>query len=751
MEYEKIQNNIAEGEIILKKVDVEGNVCGEFVEFTITHVYENIGEEDVKGVYSFPIPDTAVISGFEANIGGRVIKGKVEDKREIEKIYTNISENQGSKLLLEEFNKNDFRMSIGTILKGETVIIKISYIEDLIYEHSKLKLIIPKVIPPVNTSDEVKNCDETYSLSLNLLVETFEKAKFYCDTHKIKVEEDSNNLYKITLSGDNQILDSNMTIYLEERVRETSGIVYENYSEDNGIVYLRFLPQLEEDVEEKSGKYIFLIDISDSMEGDKLKEAKTALQLCLRNLNSGDTFNIVAMGDSLKYFSTNRRVNFDEESLREASRWIDNLSCEHDADIFEGIKYAFARESQGEENTIILFTDDVVDDEKEILDYVKDVCGESRIFPFGIDASVNTYFINQIARLTYGEAEFINRSIRIEDVVLDQFNRIRGLQITDIQIDWGSMNIEKTYPRTIEYMYDDEPFSIFAKVNGNLEGIVTLNGKVGDRRIQRRVVLTKLDLEVNANLIEKVWYKKRIESLENKIVYERGDIHESMKNKIIELSTDIGIISDETSFILIEEIYEPVLGSVMRKFLPVNIDFNKGDTSIMSPKFYYSQSLDELELDNLNIEVEDKTEFLRILATQQLAGGAFAKSVDDEDEDKLVYTARSILAFTMQEEGTDIYKNLLTKAVVYILENYEPFNYNTEILTLIYFALKSFTKKILIKDNKRVMLENALSKLENIINEKNIDINTLEDEITKNIENDKLKNSLDKLIYKSIR
>lgn len=754
MEYEKLQNNISKGEMLLKKVDIEGNICGEFVEFTISHVYENIGEDDVKGIYTFPIPDTAVISGFEANIGGSVIKGKVEDKKEIEKIYENIGEASGSKLILEELNNNYFKMSIGTILKGETVIIKISYIEELVYEHSKLKLIIPKVVLPESPYNEEQNQQEDYKLSLNLLVETFERANFSCNTHKIMVEEeeeDESNLYKITLLGEDQILDSAMTIYLEENSSETSGIIYENYSEDNGIVYLRFLPEIEEDVEEKNGNYVFLIDISESMEGDKLKEAKTALHLCLRNLYKGDTFNIVAMGDTLKHFSESRRVEFNEENLKEASKWIDKLACENDANIFEGIKYAFLNEDKGEENTIILFTDDVVDDEKDILDYVEKTCVGSRIFPFGIDASVNTYFINKIARITFGKAEFINRSIRIEDVILNQFNRIRGLQITDIEIDWGGMKVEKTYPRTIEYMYDGEPFSIFAKIDGDLEGIVTLNGMVGDRRIQRRIVLTKLDLEINANLIEKVWYKKRIESLENRIVYERGEVHEAMKNKIIELSTDIGIISDETSFILIEEIYEPVLGGVMRKFLPVNIDFNKGDTNIISPKFYYSQSLDELQLENLMDEGIDKSEFLRALATQQLASGAFGKSVEDDTLDKVIYTARSIVAFTIQGEGIEIYKNLLTKAVVYLVENYEEFVEDEYVLTLIYVALKSFADKVIVKDNKKIRLLNAINSLESHIEKLNIDISKINEEILRSIEGAKEKDQLSRLIYKSIK
>jgi len=84
MKYPKIVYKQSQNTIVLKKVDIEGNVCGEFVEFTINHSYENIGKGDVEAVYNFPIPDTAILSGFEATIGGRSIKGKVEEKKEIE-------------------------------------------------------------------------------------------------------------------------------------------------------------------------------------------------------------------------------------------------------------------------------------------------------------------------------------------------------------------------------------------------------------------------------------------------------------------------------------------------------------------------------------------------------------------------------------------------------------------------------------------------------------------------------------------
>ena len=150
----KLKNNI-----ILKEVNIRGNLCGEFAEYTIDHVYENKGTNDVEAIYTFPIPERAVISGFEAVLGGRTIKGLIQDKEEANKIYENFKNKDNNTFLLEEFRDNIFRIVIGKIIPNEVVKIKVSYIEELSYENRNLKLIIPTIITPINLS---KNNDITF-------------------------------------------------------------------------------------------------------------------------------------------------------------------------------------------------------------------------------------------------------------------------------------------------------------------------------------------------------------------------------------------------------------------------------------------------------------------------------------------------------------------------------------------------------------------------------------------------------------
>jgi len=82
-------------------------------------------------------------------------------------------------------------------------------------------------------------------------------------------------------------MDKDLEIVLEEQEKlETTGMIYNYPRDDKGILYLRFIPELEREQSESGSNYIFLLDISQSMGGDKLMEGKNALQLCLRKLNT---------------------------------------------------------------------------------------------------------------------------------------------------------------------------------------------------------------------------------------------------------------------------------------------------------------------------------------------------------------------------------------------------------------------------------------------------------------------------------
>jgi Ca-activated chloride channel family protein len=747
-----------ENSIILKDVKVNANICGEFGEITINQIYENVGNSFVEGTYIFPIPETAVISSLEADFGGRILKTLIDEKDKVFKVYNNAREIGERTFALDEIAPHLYQISIGKIIPGEKVNIKLSYIDELKYSDKAFKLSIPAIREPEDIEGgKIKkvinkalrrsiNKSVNYSFKLNIIVESLCRLSFDSPSHYIKVEREGDNIAKITLDEEFEYYDEDFVLLLKETEdEEASGMIYE-YKENNerkSIIYLRLVPKLDAIEEDKNEQYIFLIDISDTMEGEKLEEAKNALQLCIRNLSKGDTFDIVAMGDTLKYFSEEGVAQFNSETLRSASKWIDQLTTESDADIFGAIKYSLENEGQG--NTILIFTDDEIDEEEELLEYVRKNLNNNRIFCFGIDSSVNSYFLNKLAHESYGKAEFIFSGERIEPKVLRQFTRIENPEIDDIKINWGDLKIDETYPRTIDYIYDREPFSIFARAAGEVQGEIIITGVVGDKPYVKKVDLDNFNTEDNANLIQKVWARKRIKSLEMNMISERGEIKEAMRRKVVEISKKYNIISLETSFLLVEEREEKVLGIGLKNIIPLKVNEknlsndiveNIRDATLNEPSFLYKTHKKN------NNKYKDDTDYLdkkyprekilRILAKNQFADGSFVDNEDYSAKDKIETTAMSIIAFTCGEEDITIYVNQLNKSIEFLLNclNSNNEDYVDNLNNLIMLSLEiSLDKEIIKLKNKNNVID-AINNLYDKLNPEAIE-NWLDKSISK--------------------
>lgn len=724
-----------QGDVRLKEVGINGNMCGEYVEVSIKQVYENKGNSNIDGVYTFPIPDTAVITGFEATLGGRTLKALVEEWQEAKRMYEESEETKVNALTLEEPYPNVYQFTIGQILPGESVKIKFSYMDMLVYEDDSLMLTIPSILHPIHedTVSEVGADSESgrasYKSSLNLLIEPLTKIRIESPSHDIKIEwEEDINLAKITFDKYNTSLDKDLVlVFTEEKPAEAAGMIYK-YLEDNedkGILYLRLLPKLESLEEEKPNNYIFLVDISHSMRGAKLDEAKDALQLCIRNLSEGDSFNIVAFESRLHYFSELGKVPFNDENLRKATEWINSLEARKGAQIFEALKYALSEKNAVGYSTILLFTDDIIENEEQVLQYVRENIGDNRIFTFGIDTSANSYVINKLAQLGYGKAEFLYEGESIEDMIIKQFSRIENPQVDVQEIDWGSMKVERTYPRTIDYFYDREPFSIFAKVSGEIEGKITIRGKVGSEDYIKTIDLDGLDLKENAELIQKVWTRKRIDSIEERMKTERGEVYESMRAKVIELSKEYGIISLETSFIMLEIIEDPVLGMPITHIVPVDVSEETSKDIARAnfldvPTFVYRPAgmpgKEEIDKKGDNAVLDFKYPrqvILRTLAKNQNADGSFVDINKDKIYNKVETTAMALLSFTIGKEDLGIYVNQLGKSIKFILKSFEENEiwFDEKLCEVTSLALKSCIDKGILKGLLQEQCGNVLNQL----------------------------------------
>lgn len=576
-------------ELALKKVKITGNVIGKFGTFEIEQVYKNNTKDVLEVGYTFPIVETATVVGFEINVGNRVLKGKCKEKGEAKKEYQRNIVKGNSAYMMEQETDNIFKISVGKIDRDEEVKIKIQYVDKFEITDNTIQVLMPTLVTPrykskITSKLVYGKVDYTIDFNININ-KTINRKSISCSSHKINViDEDKRERVEVL----NYDLSKDFKLNIELKNELSSNAITSKTRDGKDMIYLSFMPEILDSYEDSEKEYLFIIDVSGSMMGEKLKETKHAVIECLKQLDTGDKFNIIPFESDFEAMNI-KSIEYNEENMEKAIKYINSLKPLGGTEILDPIKFALYERDT--EKIILLFTDGQVGNEDEIIKFVEDNINRSRIFPFGIDTNVNSSFIKQLAKAGNGKAELIQPKEKIDDKIIRTFARIQTPLLEEIKIDYGNNKVLDEI-REEKCLFNYEFFNVFAKIE-KLEDDIQLKGKILDKQYiwkinKDNIYNTEVDLEV-------LFAKQEMERLEEYIrnTYEDDKI-ENYKKMIIELSEKYNINSKYTSFITVYERKDKLLE--VPKYQETKLSSKFAKDAIMN-KVWDMLGMDECEED----------------------------------------------------------------------------------------------------------------------------------------------------------
>ena len=535
-------------ELALKKVKISGNVIGKFGQFEIEQAYKNNTSEVLEVGYTFPIVETATVVGFEIYVGDKVLKGKCKEKGEAKKEYLRNMVKGNSSYLMEQETDNIFKISIGKIDKNEEVKIKIYYIDKFETVDNKIKILMPTLVTPKyksNITSELQYGKVDYTVDFNIAIDKkLNRKSISCPSHKINViDEEKSEIIEVL----NYDLSKDFKLEIELKNELASNAITSKTQDGKDIVYLSFMPEILDTYEDSEKEYLFIIDVSGSMSGEKIDETKRAVIECLKQLDVGDKFNIIPFESSFTAMNINS-IEYNEENMQKATEYVNNLRPLGGTEILSPIKFALYEKDV--EKIILLFTDGQVGNEDEIIRYVNENVSRSRIFPFGIDTNVNSSFIKQLAKVGNGKAELIQPNERIDDKIIRTFARIQTPLLEKLEIDYGANKIIDEIKED-KCLFNYEFFNVFAKVE-KIEDDIKLKGRILDKEYEWKI--SKNDISITNVDLEVLYAKQQMDRLEEYIANTYDvEKREHYKKMIIELAVKYNINSKYTSFITVYE------------------------------------------------------------------------------------------------------------------------------------------------------------------------------------------------------
>jgi Ca-activated chloride channel family protein len=560
------------GRVPLKGVAIEVKAAGVAAKVCVSQRYHNTEKVPVEAVYSFPLDESCAVCGFEVEIGGKRIVGKVEEREKaFEKYDDAMSQGHGA-FLVDQDRPNIFTASVGNLLADQEAIVRLTYVTELEQSGDAIRLLIPTTISPrylpQSTLAKIDPAEldhiapptviggVPYGLKLSVELEAASDVReVNCPSHPARVSL-SGRKVNVELMGENIQLDQDFVLNVAlAKPHEASALVSRD---GDGVraVMLNLFPDLS-GFRRGPAEFIFIIDRSGSMQGSSIEQARTALLVALRSLESGDRFNVIGFGGRYETLFK-ESVPYSQQTLDEATKKVSTLQADlGGTELLAPLQFALETSKSESSRMIILLTDGEVGNEGECLELAKKHAANARIFTFGVGNGVSEFLLKGLARSSNAQAEFIHPNERIEPKVLRQINRIASASINNVRIDWGNLKTDLVAPTELPQLFNGDRFTVYARVVGGSSGKVTVLADSPSGPLKFPV---EVDLErvVADGAIPVLMARKGIQELEEGRGAARGSAQTNRKEnvartRILELALRYQLISSATSFVAIEE------------------------------------------------------------------------------------------------------------------------------------------------------------------------------------------------------
>ena len=515
----------------------------------VDQVFYNPYEFEVEGTYIFPIPEEAAISEFSMYVDGKKLEGKLLDKDEARRIYEEIVRKRRDPALLEYVGRNAFQARIFPIPPNGERRIQLEYTQILPYESGLIKYVYP-------LDTERFSAEPIEEVSVRVEIHSRAPIKaVYSPSHKVDIQREDEYTAVVGYEATDILPDKDFALYYSVSPEEVglSLLSYKPAGED-GFFLLLMAPQVEVEEQEAVAKdVIFVLDVSGSMEGEKLRQAKAALEFVLKRLNPEDRFNVLAFSTGVRRFAPSLRPASERD---EALKFTRKLQARGSTNIYQALLEALS--DVEDRPTYLLFLTDglptvgVTDVERIVQEVGQKVPENVRLFTFGVGDDVNTFLLDRLSSEHRGTSVYVRPGEDIEAAVSAFYSRISYPVLTDIAIDWGGIRVEDVHPYPLPDLFAGMQLVVVGRYREGGKTRIVLSGKVGEE--EKRFVYEDVEFveKGGEDFIARLWATRRIGYLMEQIRLHGED--KELVNEIVELSLRYGIITPYTSFLVEEDL-----------------------------------------------------------------------------------------------------------------------------------------------------------------------------------------------------
>ena len=530
-------------------VKIDGQICTTSVD----EEFYNPNAQALEGTYLFPIPKTAQIDKFTMQINGTETSAELLASDKARAIYEDIVRRERDPALLEYADRGVFRVRVYPIEGHGRKQMKISYTEVLKADSGLISYLYP-----LNT--EKFSAAPIHDVSVKVDVSSDRPlTSIYSPTHDVEIKRPDPNHAVIGYEVKDARPDTDFQLFFAPQKQEVSLdlLTQHNDADEDGYFLLLASPGLNAKAKHLPKDVTFVLDTSGSMaDGNKLGQAKKALQYCLANLNADDRFEIIR-------FSTEPEPLFgklsdaSESHVADAQSFVKKFKPSGGTAIFDALHRAMAlRPEKSDRPYVVVFITDgmptVGETNNDAITAEVDSAPSTRVFCFGLGTDVNAHLLDRIAERSHAASDYILPDEDLEVKISSFFAKIHEPALSNVKLTFpDSVKVTKMYPQEMPDLFQGDQLVLTGRYRGDSSGDCVIEGDAGGDHQTFRVPVTFAKTSDAHPFVPRLWASRRVAYLLDQIRL-HGENNE-LKTEATDLARQFGLVTPYTAYLILED------------------------------------------------------------------------------------------------------------------------------------------------------------------------------------------------------
>ena len=532
---------------------------------TIEESFVNHTGAQLEGVFHFPLPADASISGFGMWIGDELVEADIVEKQRAREIYETILREKRDPGLLEWTGGNIFKARVYPILPYSEKRIKITYTQVLPLRGHQYRY-------SYGLQSEMLKQTPLRELSIDLKVHSaMPLAQVTCPTHPTRIEVAGNSGH-VEFTAQDYRPTRDFEAVIEVADHQADVVMIPHRRGEDGYFLMQLMPPAGEgrwqrDVLPNGDPLDLLLitDTSGSMDRSQRAKQTEFVATLLASLSPQDRFNLIC-SDVQSHAVFKEPVAATEDNVAVVRQFLDGRVSLGWTDLDAAFSQAMQRVRP--QTHVVYVGDGIVNtttaDPIAFANRLKRMYADQGTFhAVATGNSYESSVLQAIASLGGGSWRAVSGEKGPRVIATELLQEISQPSLRDIQIQFQGLQVAAVYPEQLPNVPAGRQQVILGRYlpeGRDQVGEVIVTGKLNGETVRYRSRVTLADAESGNSFIPRLWARSHLDHL----LAQGGS--QSIQDEIIAMSEEFHIMTPYTSLLVLESDADRERFKVERRF-----------------------------------------------------------------------------------------------------------------------------------------------------------------------------------------